>query len=98
MSTKITLSSVKAFIRKSSPLYIMEKTSFDGMTDCCEPCGDKSFHLAFRTDKWVENTLGIQGAWFVKGSRDYFRPYLEGEFTGIEVSNSCGHFILAVKS
>ena len=43
------------------------------------------------------NTLGVAGAWFVNGSRDYFTEYMDDEFIGYEVSNCCGNFILAIK-
>ena len=64
------------------------------MTDCVEAVQD-DFHKAVK-DERHENTLGVAGAWFVGGSRDYFREYSEGGFKGYEVSNCCGRFVLAV--
>ena len=98
MPNRITLSTVKAFIRKNPELFILTKSSFDGMTDCCQSTKNKFFTPAKFGAKFPENTMGIEGAWFVKGSRDYFRPYESGNFSGIEVYNCCGTFILAAKN
>ena len=94
---KITLATVKSFIRKNEEsLFIDLRSRFDGMTDCCESVRD-GFQPAEKTT-WAENnTLGISGAWFVKRSRDYFSAYDDGIYSGISVSNSCGHFVLATK-
>lgn len=96
---KITLATVKKFIRDNSGcLFINVKSSFDRMTDCCESLHD-GFTKAVKTEDHKEYTLGISGAWFVGSSRDYFKPYdnIGGDMTGIEVSNSCGYFVLAIK-
>jgi hypothetical protein len=94
---KITLATVKSFIKKNrKSLMINVKSSFDGMVD-----GLAYYNNGFReaTEEKVNNvnTFGIDGAWFVGFSRDYFRPYNDGTFEGIEVYNSCGKFILATK-
>ena len=95
---KITLATVKSFIRKNSNnLFINVKSSFDGMTDGCEPCNN-GFMVAVPAQDHIENNLGINGAWVVGSSRDYFTPYFKDGFSGIEVYNCCGKFILAVKS
>jgi hypothetical protein len=101
--SKITLSTVKSFIRKNDgKLFINVKSSFDGMTDCCESLHDgfqpaKKSKLPECFSNCIDNTLGIAGAWFVGSSRDYFREYSDQTFTGITVSNCCGHFVLAIK-
>ena len=93
---KITLATIKSFIRKNDGALLINVTSrFDGMTDCCES-RNGGFEVAQKTDRCSENTLGIEGAWFVKGSRDYFKEYSDGERTGYEVYNCCGRFVLAV--
>jgi hypothetical protein len=101
---KITLSTVKSFIKKNiDNLYINEKSKFDGMTD-----GIESRHNGFikaektkehpeRPFKCSDRTQGIEKAWFVGDSRDYFEQYEDNDFTGIRVDNCCGSFILAVK-
>ena len=95
--SKITLSTVKSFIKKTKNLQIKVNSTFDGMVDCVMPSSDQSFDEAIHIDRHLENTLGIQGAWFVRGSRDYFKDYNDGKFQGIAVSNCCGSFILAEK-
>lgn len=95
---KITLATLKSFVRKNSgKLHINVKSAFDGMTDCCES-QQGGFQPAQPTERNVSNTLGILGAWIVRGSRDYFHTYNDGTFKGIEVYNCCGKFILAVKA
>ena len=96
---KITKATVKSFIRKNANnLYINVKSSFDGMTDCCE-----SLHNGFVKAKkepqatCMENSMGIAGAWFVGNSGDWFSAFENDNLTGIEVSNCCGHFILAIE-
>jgi len=94
---KITLTTVKSFLKKNKgAIYINVKSSFDGMTDGCE-MQTKGFKLAQAAEQNFSDTLGIEGAWFVGSSRDYFTAYECGQFTGIEVYNSCGKFILAVQ-
>ena len=94
---KITLTTVKSFNKKAGDnLLVSTKSRFDGMTDGCESCADKSFTPRRPSDYAQEHNLGIAGIWFVLGSRDHFWPYEDEQVSGIEVSNSCGRFILAV--
>jgi len=98
---KITLATIKSFIRKNkSNLFLNVKSSFDGMTDCIE-FRNYGFNPIKNTE-WAQNnhkhTMGIQGAWFVGQSRDYFSEYSKNGFFGYEVSNCCGSFVLAVKN
>lgn len=93
---KITISTVKSFIRKSKDLHISSWSSFDGMVDGMTESHDKKFFLVASTKKHIDATFGISGAWFVGRSRDSLIAYDDGRFRGIEVYNSCGHFILAV--
>lgn len=98
---KITLATVKAFIRKNrAALHIASLSDFDGMTDCVETSADKSITpaLSVETGRECSNNLGILGAWFVGGSRDYFRAVNVGGFSGFEVSNCCGSFQLLAKA
>jgi hypothetical protein len=98
---KITLATVKSFIKNNrKALYINVKSSFDGMTDGIERRNEGFVPATTDTDPHTqEHSLGIKGAWFVGSSRDYFTAYdsIGGDMTGIEVSNSCGSFVLAVK-
>lgn len=94
---KITLATVKSFVKKNSEtLFINLKRDFDGMIDG-ERHHDGGFEPAKKTEEHKDMTLGICKAWFVGDSRDYFKAYEDETFTGISVSNCCGHFILAVK-
>lgn len=107
MSPKITLATVKRFIKQhGAALQISTHSRFDGMTDGISNCADRSFHPVkppefqgkpFRAAPGQpDHYLGIAGAWFVFQSRDYFSAYNEGGMVGIQVSNCCGRFVLAV--
>lgn len=76
-------------------LQIRTKSSFNGMTDGLD-YKDSGFAKATTTERSLEHTLGIDGAWFVGQSRDYCTLFDNGQFTGIEVSNCCGHFIIGI--
>lgn len=96
---KVTMATIKSFVKREkakSNLYIRTKTSFDGMTDCIQPTNDKQFDKVGISTLQEAHTLGIAGAWFVGQSRDYFTPYADDKFIGYEVTNCCGHFILAM--
>jgi hypothetical protein len=96
-STKrITLATVKAFIRKNAGKLLIEQTSdFDGMTDCVQRC-EGGYSPVLKSDMVCDNNMGIQGAWFVFGSRDYFSEVKKDGLFGYEVCNCCGSFSLAV--
>lgn len=93
---KITLATIKAFVRKNAAnLYVKQNASFDGMTDCVMEVKD-TYRKVESIDLTKRDTLGIPGAWFVRDSRDYFYPHSADGFTGFQVSNCCGRFVLAV--
>jgi hypothetical protein len=101
MSTKkVTLATVKSFIRKNrGALLIRNISDFDGMTDCVEQKQSPTFRPAhIINDHLEQNNLGIKGAWFVGESRDYFKPLNEPGMTGYNVYNCCGEFDLAIKT
>lgn len=98
--SKATLATVKAFIRKNRPqLLISCLSSFDAMQDGVRSTGDASFSPALTpdADRNHSNTLGIQGAWFVFGSRDYISEFESDGVRGFHVSNSCGSFDIGVR-
>ena len=96
--TKITLSTVKAFIRKNTGnLYINVKSEFSGYSDSIESVKSNFQPTTPAIHGSFSDTLGIKGAWFVGMSRDYFESYDDGHFSGIKVMNCCGSFILAVQ-
>lgn len=97
---KITMTTIKSFIRKNQGnIYIRTKSSFDGMVDCVKECADQDWSLALTPDEGRNhsNKLGIEGAWFVGGSRDYLSQIEENGFSGFHVSNCCGSFDIAVR-
>lgn len=105
MPKKITLTTVKSFVRKNrEQLQIMKLSQFDGMIDAVSNCENPAFHPASApdtTNKAFKSLgrdpyMGMAGAWFVYGSRDHFRDYNENGMVGIEVSNCCGRFVLAI--
>lgn len=100
MGTKITLATFKSFVKNNrAKLLIKHYSSFNGMSDCVEHVKDE-----FKPAKSKENpteykdnyTLGVCGVWLVGGSRDYFTKFENDKLTGIEVSNSCGSYIVAI--
>lgn len=95
--SKITRTTIKSFIaRNKNGLYIKTKSDFDAMQDCVT--GRESEFTKIKESPLEANneyTLGINGAWFVGRSRDYFEPYADDHMVGYEVSNCCGSFILA---
>ena len=95
---KITKATIKSFIRKNEDkLYIQVKSKFDGMTDMVDTVKD-NFSLVEKIDRNILNTMGMNGAWFVNDSRDYFGIYEDEDFKGYTISNCCGSFILAIKN
>ena len=93
---KITKATVKSFIKKNfNNLHINVKSSFDGMVDGCVS-NHEGFKKIINTNDNVEHTCGIQDAWFVNHSRDYFSIHDTDTHFGYQVMNSCGVFILAI--
>lgn len=86
---KITLATLKSFIKKSNKLFLQTKSSFNGMTDGVEFLKNPAL---VEIDK--ENAIGVNGAWLVGSSRDLF-SFVENEtHFGIEIYNCCGTSIL----
>jgi hypothetical protein len=103
---KITMATVKSFVKNADKLYVEHQSSFDGMVDCVMRCEDSELKEISK-----EDALGIKGAYTVGSSRDYFN-YKEMEqtktsinpngklikepvkYVGIEIYNSCGSAIL----
>ena len=103
---KITAATFKSFVRKNrEALQIATKSRFDGMVDGSvsgsgkfTPCRASRDNGPFKLDDLSKRDCGIAGVWLVGQSRDYFTAYNKDGFTGIEVSNSCGCFIVAIPS
>lgn len=95
---KITLATFKSWMRKNEGrILINVKSEFDGMIDGCESCRDgfRALMPATARNSSAHN-LGFNRCWLVLGGRDYFERYEDDGLIGIEVSNSCGRFIVAV--
>ena len=98
---KITLSTIKSFINKNRErLFINVKFSFDGIIDCVSSLNHgfvpaKKDKTESKCSDYYKSTQGIEGAWFVGCSRDYFEKFEDGNLIGYKISNSCGSFILA---
>jgi hypothetical protein len=94
---KITRATFKSFINKNrDKLFIRTLSNFDPMEDGVRNVED-SFHPVMFDERGFDvNTLGILGIWLTR--RDSFNRFFKDGFTGIEVYNCCGHFIVAVKA
>jgi hypothetical protein len=88
---KITLSTLKSFINKSSELFVEVKSSFDGMEDGVRKVADNFSKVS------KEDAIGHNGVWCVGGSRNYFTFVENDNYFGIEVYNCCGSGILWTK-
>ena len=100
-SKKITLATVKSFIRKNEQnLYVKVSSSFDGMIDGISYNKNAAFAKVTlkKEDINIKHTLGIDGAWFVGGSRNWFNMYELDGMICISVSNCCGSFTIAAKN
>ena len=94
---KVTLSTLKSFVRKNSNnLYINVKSSFSGYSDCVESIYGGFTKAEIRENVNYKYNLGIDGAWLVGSSRDYMKSFEDDKFIGIDVFNSCGRFIIAI--
>lgn len=96
---KITRATFRKFITEAgADLYIQVKSSFDGMTDCCETVKGDFIPAVRGTEPANDNpyTLGVRGVWLVGSSRDSFSYFEDSTYAGIRVYNSCGSFIVAV--
>ena len=86
---KITLATLKSFIKKSPKLFVEKISDFDGMTDGLQFFKDHTLQPVSK-----EDAIGTKGVWTVGGSRDYFKFLENSNFFGIQVSNCCGCTVL----
>ena len=85
---KITMATLKSFIKNNDNLFVEGISSFSGMTDCVEM--NRTELIPVSKDK----AIGHSGVYCVGHSRDYFRFQENEKYFGIEVYNSCGCGIL----
>ena len=94
--TKITLATLKKFIREHNPAILEIKVLRDHYNNAGgEYQPDWQPVQSDDCPDLQKNTLGIKGLWLVGHSRDYFSLFTEPERTGIMCSNCCGSWILA---
>ena len=96
---KITLATVKSFAKRNAEfLYVKNISDFDGMVDGVRQNEGATFRIPEgQLDLTNSHTWGI-GCWFVLGGRDWFSPYNQDGWNGLEVSNYCGNFVIAVRT
>jgi hypothetical protein len=96
-TAKPTMATLKNFIKKNkNNLFVNVLSEFDGMVDGVET-RTAGFLPAKPTTYVVDHTLGIDGIYCVGRSRDYIKTYDDAKFNGYSVSNSVGHFVVAIK-
>ena len=86
---KITLSTLKSFIKKSPVLFVEHLSGFSGNDDCVISNESTEMRLVSK-----ENAIGFQGVYCVGRSRDYFNFVETTTHYGIKVYNCCGSSIL----
>ena len=98
---KITMTTIKSFIKKNQDLYIQNLSDFNGMVDCVMPTSNQDFkpaiRIPLREDTYNDHHKGIEQAYFTLGGDDRFYPFENDTFKGYEVINCCGKFVLAIK-
>jgi hypothetical protein len=95
---KITRATIKSWIKRNfDNLYVKKCSRFDGMTDGIETIKNAGFEVIERTSEHLERTFGIKGVWFVGDGRDWWTEYNDEEFTGWDIHNCCGSFVLAIR-
>ena len=95
---KITLATLKSFAKRNRDnLFVKNLSHFDGMTDCVETINDQEWLKTELIEDMNYYRTGIKGVYTVGSSRDYFCKYEDSNYIGIEVYNSCGSAILAIK-
>ena len=87
-SKKITLATLKSFVKKSNELFVETKSNFDGWDDCVKPVA-KNFSKVSK-----EDAIGFKGVYCVGRSADWFSFTETDTHYGIKVSNCCGCGIL----
>jgi hypothetical protein len=97
---KITLSTIKAFVRKNKDnLYIKTKSKFDGMTDGVENYHDQSITKAepLPEDRLSRHDLGYKGTHIVTSGRNWFESVNFDGYYGYEIYNCCGTYYVLTK-
>lgn len=97
-SKKITKATFKSFIKKNhGKLFVKFISDFDGMQDMVDFHKNPQFKPATHSNRFEENSLGVEGVWLVSGSRDRFSAYEDTQYIGIKYYNCCGSAIVAIE-
>jgi hypothetical protein len=89
---KITMATLKSFIKNANNLFVETKSRFNGMFDGIEYFKDTEMIQIEKAD-----AIGYKGVYCVGRSRDYFTYKEKDGYIGIQVSNACGCEILWTK-
>jgi hypothetical protein len=94
---KITKATFKSFIKKNRDKLHIKITGILNPIEDGMDFKKSEFEPAKSINKYLDYTLGIEGIYLVDFRRgNYFKPYKDDNFTGIEVSNCCTYFTVAV--
>jgi len=95
---RITRATLKSFIKRNKVnIFVKVVSDFDGMTDMVEHRKDAQFKQIEVLDEKLKQSFGfIMDGVFITG-RDWFKHYEDENFYGIELYNSTGTSIIAVK-
>jgi hypothetical protein len=95
---KATRATLKSFVRKNrSNLLISVSSRFDGMQDGVRETENDGFTPALDAcQSHTDHNLNVQGIWLVGGGRDWISRFETETHEGLEVTNSCGSFAVAI--
>jgi len=83
-SKKITLATLKSFIRKNESLFVEHQSNFDGTVDGVVAVKKELIPVT------KENAIGFKGVYCVGSGRDYLSFIETSTHYGIRVLNCCG--------
>ena len=89
---KITLATLKSFMKKSETLFIKNTRVFDWMTDSVTGVHNTNYDPIRKNEIDFEqkHTFWIEWLRLVWWGRDHFKYFEEDVYYGIEVWNCCG--------
>ena len=97
MQKKITKSTINSFIRKNRDCVLVKTLSqFDGMVDCVMPQESDFTKMQFILDSEGKEHPSVRSARLYSGS--VYTSYENNGMVGYEIDDSCGTYIIAIKS
>lgn len=97
---KATIATLKSFLKKNDgKIYVYNSSSFDGMFDMVQDNPGATWRLSpHKYNPDDKNYLGHKHWIYCVGrGGDIVTPYCKDGFTGFEVYNCCGSFVVAIK-